>query len=491
LGAKIASVRIAGAPPHSERRQRAWQAALIGAVVFGVLCRVRQYAARTSLWHDEAYVALNVLQKGAAGLLGSLDWQEAAPPGFLWLEKLVVESLGGSEYALRLVPLLAGLAGLVCFALLVRQACSSAAAACWAAVLIAASDKLIVQANEAKQFTLDLLCAVLLIHLALRASHQRRTAAALVAWGAVGACSVWLSFASSFVFAGTSLMLAPHAVRTWYWPERTAYVVANVMVLASLALLLASIQAQLSGALLSFWTRSFPDTSSTSALIYWLGRSLLGLFNYFWQPLGVALILLAVVGSVSAARNGRGVEVLVLVTPVLLALVASFLHRWPFGGNQHMTFAGPAVLVLVGEGMEHVRVRLTGWQSWAGATCVALLLIPGLANATYHLVVPRWRHEVRPVIAFVQQHQQPGDQLLVLCPAEFEFYTGQRWRDAPVEPTPTARVWFIATRAEGRTFPSQDLLDRLAARRVRLLAIDEPGAAAYLFAPESTRAIVP
>jgi hypothetical protein len=268
-------------------------------------------------------------------------------------------------------------------------------------------------------------------------------------------------------------------------------VVANAMVLVALALLLASIQAQLSGGLLSFWTPSFPDTSSACALIYWLGRSLLGLFNYFWQPLGAALMLLAVLGSVSAWRNARRVELLVLTMPILVALVASFLHRWPFGGNQHMVFAGPAVLVLVGEGTERVRARLTRWCWWAGTTCVALLLIPGLADATYDLFVPRWRHEIRPVIAFVQQHQQPGDQLLVLCPAEFEFYTGHRLGDARVEPDRAARVWFIATRAGGGVFPSQYLLDRLAARRVRLLAIDEPGAAAYLFAPEGTRAIVP
>ncbi len=477
--------------PHAERHQSAWQAPLIAAVVFGVLCRVSQFAAHTSLWHDEAYVALNVIHKTYAGLLGPLDWQEAAPPGFLWLEKLVVDSLGRSEYALRLVPLLAGVAGIVCFAVLVRQACSSAAAACWAVVLMAASDKLIAQANETKQFTLDLLCAVVLTQLALRAWHERHAIVALLVWGALGVCSVWLSFASAFVFAGTSFVLALRAMRTWHYQARTAYVVANVMVLASLALLLASIQAQLSGDLLSFWTLSFPDTSSASALIYWLGRSLLGLFNYFWQPLGAALILLAVVGCARASRHGRRVEVLVFVTPILLALVASFLHRWPFGGNQHMVFAGPAVLILVGEGTERLRAQLTCWRSWAGAMCVALLLIPGLAGATYHLVVPRWRHEVRPVIAFVQQHQQPDDQLLVLCPAEFEFYTGQRLPDAPVDPSPASRVWFIATRTAGRAFPSQDLLDRLAARRERVLAIDEPGAAAYLFAPEGTRAILP
>jgi len=77
------------------------------AVLFGLVCRLSQYAANTSIWHDEAYVALNVLQKTFTALLGPLDWNEASPPGFLVVEKLVAAFLGRSEYALRLVPLVA------------------------------------------------------------------------------------------------------------------------------------------------------------------------------------------------------------------------------------------------------------------------------------------------------------------------------------------------------------------------------------------------
>ena len=40
--------------------------------------------------------------------------------------------------------------------------------------------------------------------------------------------------------------------------------------------------------------------------------------------------------------------------PIALSLVASFLGRWPFGGNQHMVFAAPAVLLLAAEGIAAV-----------------------------------------------------------------------------------------------------------------------------------------
>jgi len=140
--------------------------------------------------------------------------------------------------------------------------------------------------------------------------------------------------------------------------------------------------------------------------------------------------------------------------------------------------------------LENVRRRLANWRGWAGIACVALLLAPGLTEAAYRIVVPRQRHEIRPVIAFVEQHREADDQLLVLCPAEFEFYTGRDTRHAASEPNPAARTWFIATRPVGGAFPNQDLLDRLAACRVRLLAVEAYGAAAYLFAAEGAPAIV-
>jgi hypothetical protein len=456
------------------------------AVLFGLVCRLGQYAANTSIWHDEAYVALNVLQKTFTGLLGPLDWNEASPPGFLVVEKLVAAFLGRSEYALRLVPLVAGLAGIICFAGLARRVCGAGVASFFAVLMMAASAKLIVQSNEVKHFTMDLLLAVLLGWLAIRIWHLRGPGGALLAWGALGAIGLWFSFASLFVFAGTSVALLRRAVRAWTGAARIGYVVANLAVLVSLGLLLGPIRAQLTGILVGFWAKSFPDTSGFVALVYWLGRSHLGLFDYFWRPFGGVLVALALVGGVCCWRTDRRPELLCLWLPVLMALAASFLHRWPFGGNQQMVFAAPAALLLAAEGIEWLRRRLTRWRALAGWIVVAFLLLPGLVVAAYRISTPRLRHEVRPVIEFVQRHLQPADQLLVFIPAEFEFYTGRDFRNASVEPDPSARVWVIVggSRSKGLPLPAQAVLDHLVRRRPELQAVEEYGAAAYLFGPE-------
>jgi len=252
-----------------------------------------------------------------------------------------------------------------------------------------------------------------------------------------------------------------------------------------MVLLLGPIQAQRTGTVVEFWSKSFPDTKNLPALVYWLGRSHLGLFNYFWQPFGLVLLCLAVLGSVCYSRTDRRPELVLLNLPVFMALVASFLHRWPFGGNQHMVFAGPMVFLLVAEGVEALRHRLASWRPSIAWAFVAVLLLPGILEATYRIGFPRLRHEVRPVVEFVQNHRQRCDQFLVFDPATVEFYAGRDLFNAPGEPSVSSRVWFIASgsRRKGFPAPAQDMLDRLSDQRPQLRGIEEYGAVAYLFGP--------
>ena len=86
-----------------------------------------RYAANRSLWLDEAYLTESILTYSARQLATTdfLHWQ-AAPVGFLLLEKLAVTLLGTGEHALRLVPLLAGVASVPLFYLVVRRSLPAA-----------------------------------------------------------------------------------------------------------------------------------------------------------------------------------------------------------------------------------------------------------------------------------------------------------------------------------------------------------------------------
>ena len=140
----------------------------------------------------------------------------------------------------------------------------------------------------------------------------------------------------------------------------------------------------------------------------WLGRSLVGLFDYLWRPLG-GLLLVPAALAVGPYHAQRRPLLALLWLPVALALLASALRWWPFGGNQHMAFAAPAVLLLAGDGLVLAGRRLAVRQRAPALVAAAVVLAPALALALFHLAVPRQRHELRPVIASVQAQRRDGD----------------------------------------------------------------------------------
>ena len=87
----------------------------------GVIVRVLQYAYYRPLWLDENALAFNLVNRSFFELLQPLDYAQAAPPGFLFLEKAVIQTLGASTYTLRLVPLLAGIRSIFLVWELARQ----------------------------------------------------------------------------------------------------------------------------------------------------------------------------------------------------------------------------------------------------------------------------------------------------------------------------------------------------------------------------------
>src|SRR5437588_6568692 len=118
-------------------------------VAVGIVCRVAQYLANPSLWHDEALVTLNVMDRSYAQLLRPLDYEQAAPPLFLWAEKALLNTFGFSEYALRLVSLVAGVGSLSLFVLLSWRLLSPALSP-WVVAWFALCEKFIWHSAEVK-----------------------------------------------------------------------------------------------------------------------------------------------------------------------------------------------------------------------------------------------------------------------------------------------------------------------------------------------------
>ena len=141
-------------------------------LALGVFLRIYHYIDNRSLWIDEVYLASSLIKMNFLELATPpLDYEQKAPIGFLWMVRLAIMAFGNGEMALRLVPLIAGIASLFIFRLVARFFLSPIGVAV-ALGILAFAPPLIYHSVEVKQYITGLLAATLALYLYTRYSRR-------------------------------------------------------------------------------------------------------------------------------------------------------------------------------------------------------------------------------------------------------------------------------------------------------------------------------
>jgi hypothetical protein len=184
---------------------------------------------------------------------------------------------------------------------------------------------------------------------------------------------------------------------------------------------------------------------------------------------------LACAGGIRLWRRGEKSLVLLLVTPLLLVLVASYLHAYPYAGSRVVVFAAPGLFVMIAEGIPPVFAWLGSWQSlhfkplpisaraqgadlanrrtgwphsrFATLALTILLLLP-LARALQRVVFPWKRADCSGAADYVLARRRPDEKIASNHP-EFAYYFRHLGSDFTLLDFPPRmaddRVWLVAT----------------------------------------------
>jgi hypothetical protein len=388
----------------------------------------------------------------------------------LLLEKSAVRLWGGSEYVLRLLPLLAGVAAVLLFYKLASQALPAKAVPV-ATGLFAISPALIYYSAEVKQYSSDVAIALLLYCLTIEGSKSEWKAGRTALAALVGAIAIWMSHSSVFVLVGIGATISITLVLRKDWARLVRVLFVGLCWIVSLAVcyIVALRKLASDSELLSYWNANFmPLPPRSVADFKWLVDSFFAFFNTSaglkFSGLAALVFLL---GSISMFRKSPE-RLFLLLSPALLTLLASGLHKYPFGGRLTL-FLVPPVLLLMAEGAEALRSSANASLPGTSAVLVTLLLLdPGIyilqhfAKPHAEIVQPgvMFPEEMRPVVAYLGNHEKPGDLVYVFYGAEpaFDYY-------AERDSFPLNNVE-IGTAAGNDPQKYESDLDRLRGRRV-------------------------
>jgi hypothetical protein len=403
---------------------------LVILVVIGTALRLAQYLANRSLWIDEAWLALNLLARSFGHLTTSLDFAQGAPLGFLFIEEAIGRTFGFSEYALRLFPLLSGIASLVAFAWLARRVLPAAAAPL-ALFLFAVADGLIYYSSELKPYAGDVTASVVLILAATKLAERDPAGAQTVLFAIGGLAAVFFSFPAAFLIAAIAVTLTVQ--RSFQGPGKLRLGVVlpvSVSLLGAIAVGLFALTR--TDEIRSVSSQRFLGVSGTSSIVdavNFFGTNLVAAMGLLQDPpfnqIQKLALLLVVAGIVSFLRRDR-VLLSILLISFALTFLASAIHAYPLAARTELFLVPPIILLLV-EGL----ARIVHWTPRRWRAPLAVILTVAVAAgpaflAAKRLAHPRQREEIRPVLEFVRDHWQAGDTLYLYPYAQYAFLYYER-----------------------------------------------------------------
>ncbi len=427
MSAEAAFPNVAGAPHPPEWQNQQTDVAPLTPVysrgvwlliAAGFAVRLEQYLHNRSLWLDEAMMAENILHRSFHQLAEKLSYSLVAPIGWLWLEKLCQLGFGKGEEALRLVSLLAS-AGVLLLTPWVAAQVLGRRAQLLATALVAFHPSLIYYATELKPYENDVAVAALLWSVAF-AVLRRGSAARMALFALAGAAAVWLSHPAVFVLAGIGGTLAVYCAAQRAWTRLAALL---PMFVAWSASFLADYVIALRA------SSSNPGLLNTYPFLHLPPRHFAQLDElirviFGWQQEPWALTLAGVVlfaflaGCWHMARRQR-LGFWLLISPLVVALLASMLHRYPIL-LRFFLFAAPAVLILAAAGVEALR-QISPRTLPAGCILLVLVLLQPVFTTAEYVVRPIRAEEFKAVLKYALARRQPGDVFYIYCYAQHQF----------------------------------------------------------------------
>jgi len=398
---------------------------LLGIWVVAVLFRVWDLSAR-NLWTDEAWVALAALAPtpGEALALG-----RSTPPFYILTIWGLAQGFGGSEAVLRSLSFAFGVGTLILFWFVARRLATRAAALLGLA-LVAASPVLVYFSKELKQYSGDAFFAVLLVWLAER-MRERPDSSVWLALALAGPLALGFSHGAVFVLPVVLGVLWLETAR----PQRLRVLcLAAFWGLAVAAFYFLFFRRQVDPILVDYWSGDFPDFSGLFPFLVWFGGALGRYFHYFFSSFFSTSwgwlwgVLLTALGLLTLARQTHRRLLIYWGGPLLLALAAATLHRYPFmghfNGSRLLLFSAPWLYLIAALGMTTSFLWL--WHRphrWLAPDLAGHILITTqpLALVQENLRPQANRQELKPLTAYLQSHLRPGDLVYVYFHAIYPF----------------------------------------------------------------------
>ncbi len=401
-------------------------------IAFGLIIRFDLYFFNRSLWLDEAFIAVNFIDKSFWELLQPpLDYSHSilTPPGFLVMAKLSITLFGNSDFILRLFPFICGISSLFLFYYMAK-AYISAAAIPLALFFFAISNSLIYYSSDFKQYSSDVTITIILFLLVAYIHTNALTSKRLSLLAMVGIVVVWFSHPSAFILASIGGYLIIFYGFKKQWLSMLSIIGISLTWLFSFIIMYLFTMSgglETSGIgeyLLHLWVSwdSFMPSPFSEVGFNWLLHAYFRMFNYpgslnMAQMVGIIFII----GCITMLITRKS-ALFLLILPIFITLAVSFYQKYPFNGRM-ILFLLPSFYLIVAEGITQIQIKL-----FALPKATIFIPITQVILAISLINYPIYHHhkvqEIKPILEYIQKNKLDTDTIYIYHWAEpaFRYY---------------------------------------------------------------------
>lgn len=459
----------------------------------GVAVLSLEFFRNNSLMMDECAICMNIFGRSLQGLSKTLDYDQAAPLGYLYFQKLFFHFFGMTDRTTRVLSFCFGLLTLPLALIAFRRVfplSRSALALVLSFGLICLNRALASYSGISKQYTLEC-CATLALLYVFYGPLARRNFSESKWLLILSPVLVWLSFGSVFVLAGfgTALLCVTLRSRDKHAWRLTIWFLISAAVNFATFFCFSARGAMANQRLASMWSEAYMPLWPPSHTLAWLWNALAALGELIIHMRLSYLVPIALLATCVSAVRQRSWFWIGCLASVSACIAASALKKYPFYGRLAL-FLLPIVILMLGNAIDSLSPR---WRKISLALTALIFLAAGSNLFNSVLRKNNLIDRVRQVHQAMLANFLPADVLWVAPYSEpcFRYYS-RKYPFAPgatvhflqldeVPIPPPGRNWLLVMRTPANPSEGERLLSSFSRFGKATASIDVELTTARLF----------
>ncbi len=387
-----------------------------------LILAVINYFYNRSIWLDEAFLALNIIERDYAALLKPLGYGQLAPIGYLWFEKLAGSIFGYKEWALRLYAFLSFLGSLYLLYQLVLRFFKDRFLAWFVLALFVSLKPVLYFSAEIKPYMGDAFWGLFLWYLYLKILDDESNKKLIYAFILSGVLSVWFSTVSVFFVVSIGLHYLIFKIRLKKQNGRIILENFNPYFLLASVLWLLSLLSNyffivkdnpVRVNLKRYWSYYFMPSLYDAAAWDFIYNRLKQFFRYKTMMPEYHLFLILLFLGIAFLIAHKKYEALVFSTvPLGINMILSYLKIFPFG-DRLLIYATPAFALLIGYAFYYFYKKLIQKKDLIPLAGLLLLLPFYESFVVLKKQFPLEYEEIKVGLQHINDHIKPGQQVYV------------------------------------------------------------------------------